>query len=120
MLEKLRNTDLADGQWGNAIELDGNQNVTSHFLHDGNRGSTINGWAASGGGRSIEVSNDPRTVVEELKNTFLTIIRQNSTFEAPAVTVNSYNRLAHRDEVFYALFGPENVPDWPGNLKKYQ
>jgi type IV pilus assembly protein PilY1 len=121
ILEKMRGTDFADDPaWGSAPELAGNQNVTSHFVYNGNVGNTINGYAIAGGGRAIEVTNDPRVLIEELKNTFLSIIRQNSTFEAPAVTVNSYNRLAHRDEVFFALFGPELTRDWPGNLKKYR
>ena len=51
VLRKLRNTDLADGQWGNTADLDGNQNVSSHFLYRGNVGNTMNGYADAGGGR---------------------------------------------------------------------
>ena len=120
VINKLRDTDLADGTWGRADDLSGTQNVTSHFIFNGNIANTINGYAVAGGGKAIEVSADPRSLVNELTDLFLSVIKQTSTFEAPAVTVNSYNRLTHRDEVYYALFGPELIQDWPGNLKKYK
>ena len=120
VLKRLYDTDLADGTWGHAIDLAGIQRVTSYFVYNGNVQNTMNGYAVAGGGDAIEVSNDPRQLVEKLKTTFLEIIRQNSTFEAPAVTVNSYNRLSHLDSLYYALFGPELVQKWPGNLKKYR
>ncbi len=41
-------------------------------------------------------------------------------FSAPAVTVNSFNRLQNRDDLYYALFRPENGPRWAGNLKRYR
>ena len=42
------------------------------------------------------------------------------TFVAPAVTVNSFNRLRHREDVYFAIFKPEDSPRWNGNLKKYK
>ena len=41
------------------------------------------------------------------------------TFVAPAVTVNAFNRLQSRDDIYYLLFRPEITPRWVGNLKKY-
>ena len=120
VIRELRSLDLGDGTWGTIPDLEGVQNVTSHFVFNGQGSNTFNSYALAGGGFAIEVADDPRQLVDQFLNLFKEILRQNSTFEAPAVTVNSYNRLAHRDELFYALFGPELVKDWPGNLKKYK
>ena len=39
---------------------------------------------------------------------------------APAVTINTFNRLSHRDELYFALFEPDDSPRWKGNLKRYK
>ena len=39
---------------------------------------------------------------------------------APAVSVNSFNELQHRDELYYAVFEPASSPKWQGNVKKYR
>lgn len=41
-------------------------------------------------------------------------------FSAPAVTVNAFNRLQNREDIYYALFRPESNPRWGGNVKKYR
>ncbi len=132
LIEWLNDNDMADGtsasptgpaidNGGSDIFLEGNQNVTSYFLYKGNVQNTMDGYAVKGGtGQAIEVTDDPEELIESLTSVFEEILRQNSTFEAPAVTVNSYTRLTHLDELFFALFGPEETPDWPGNLKKYK
>jgi type IV pilus assembly protein PilY1 len=114
--------DLADddGTYG-LTPRTGIQNVISYFLYKDVQANKVNGYAAAGGTTAaISVTSDPSAMIDELVNVFEAIKRQNSTFEAPAVTVNSYNRLTHRDELYYALFSPEQFPDWPGNLKKYK
>ena len=121
VIEWMANHDLADGKLGAAPEREGTQDVTSYFLYKGNVQNTMNGYAIAGGtGQALEITDDPQELIDNLTGIFKQILRQNSTFEAPAVTVNSYTRLTHRDELYYALFGPEDTPDWPGNLKKYK
>lgn len=44
----------------------------------------------------------------------------NDSFVAPAVAVNAFNRLQFRDDLYFALFQPENSPRWPGNIKKFK
>lgn len=60
----------------------------------------------------------------ELKNQltelFGEIIKNDSTFTAPAVSVNSYNKLQHNDELYYSVFSPEKNANWKGNLKRYR
>ncbi len=61
---------------------------------------------------------------DELRKAFEEIIaniaQTETTFVAPAVTVNTFNRLQHSDNIFYALFRPEDSTRWSGNLKKYK
>ena len=43
-----------------------------------------------------------------------------STFTAPAIAVSSYNSLQLSDNLFYAVFAPNNSGAWAGNLKHYK
>lgn len=59
----------------------------------------------------------------ELAGVFQNIIREilavDTTFVAPGATVNSFNRLTHRNEIYFSLFKPSSATRWPGNLKRY-
>ncbi|GAB6041023.1 PilC/PilY family type IV pilus protein [Endothiovibrio diazotrophicus] len=48
------------------------------------------------------------------------ILEKNTTYTAPAVSVNSFNRLTHRDELYFALFRPSGDAKWVGNIKRYK
>ena len=39
---------------------------------------------------------------------------------APAVSVNAFNELQHRDDLYYAVFEPNSSPRWQGNVKRYR
>ena len=43
-----------------------------------------------------------------------------TSFVAPGATVNQFNRLTHRNDIYFAVFKPEETPTWSGNLKKYE
>jgi type IV pilus assembly protein PilY1 len=43
-----------------------------------------------------------------------------SQVSAPAVTLNTYNKLQHRDDMYYAVFQPSASARWSGNIKKYR
>ena len=59
----------------------------------------------------------------ELTTVFQNIIREilsvDTTFVAPGATVNQFNRLAHRNEVYFSLFKPSDSTRWQGNMKRY-
>ena len=48
------------------------------------------------------------------------ILKQNTSFTSPAISVNALNRLVHNNELYYALFEPGVSDHWPGNIKRYQ
>lgn len=75
--------------------------------------------ARVGGGRyfsgtsQAEIANALNEILEE-------VLDINTTFAAPAVTVNTFNRLTNRNELYFALFRPDAGLRWEGNLKKYK
>ena len=75
--------------------------------------------AEAGGGEYFE-ANDTEGLTDALDSIFLRILSTDSTFTAPAVSVNAFNASEHRDDLFYALFRPDDNVKWAGNLKKYR
>jgi len=60
-----------------------------------------------------ELENALKDIVDDIKST-------NTTFVSPGVAVNTFNRLNHRDELYFSVFKPELRPEWAGNLKRYR
>ena len=105
--------------------LDGDQNITTYTIGFGDVGSGVSGAeflkdvAEAGGGDFFE-AGDSDDLVEVFKGIVADILDKNTTFVAPAVTINSYNRLSHLDQLYFALFQPSSEPLWPGNLKRFK
>jgi len=118
----LRDTDLADGSYNGGVSIEGQQNVISYFLVDPqHQNTTTNGYALAGGtGNALLLSEDPDELVATLSNIFRSVLSVSTTFVAPSVPVNVFNRAETADEVFMALFKADvnRLPSWPGNLKK--
>ena len=61
------------------------------------------------------------TELNEAFQKILTSVEQTSTtFVAPTVSVNAFNSLQNKNEIYYALFEPNLYPRWYGNVKKYK
>ncbi|RBP52656.1 pilus assembly protein [Arenicella xantha] len=65
------------------------------------------------------------TDLQGLESVFRSILdgisnADSDVFSAPAVTVNAFNRLQNKEDIYYALFKPENNSRWDGNVKKYK
>jgi type IV pilus assembly protein PilY1 len=122
VVEYMKDADLGDGTYGVVPDLEGTQNVVSYFIVDPTKiNITTNGYASAGGtGVALALSTDPSELIETLNNLFKSILSVSTTFVAPSVPVNVFNRAQIVDEVFMALFqADENgFPLWEGNLKK--
>jgi type IV pilus assembly protein PilY1 len=74
--------------------------------------------ATAGGGQAFQANDLP-----ELKGAFesilASVVKTNSTFTAPTVAVNAFNRTQTLSDLFVAVFQPSAGRHWPGNLKKY-
>ncbi|MGX1202529.1 pilus assembly protein [Marinobacter sp. MBR-105] len=98
---------------------DGDQTITTYTVGFNINDPLLAKTATAGGGKYY-LAND----AEELANAFNDIVRAvldtSSTFVAPGVAVNSFNRLSHFDALYYSVFEPDTRPLWQGNLKRYK
>ncbi len=82
--------------------------------------------ASKGNGRCYTTSVSSATtgcistdnLAEAFQASLREIIKRTSTFVSPSVAVNSFNRTKSMDDVYYAMFLPDESPSWQGNLKK--
>jgi type IV pilus assembly protein PilY1 len=122
IIEYMNRTDLAD-------TVAGDQKVVSYFFGDprftGGDGRKLDGYAQAGGtGYARELSEDPDKLVADLQNVFDQILSVSTTFTAAALPINSFDRAQLREDVFLALFQPQNKAFpadnryWWGNVKK--
>jgi len=80
--------------------------------------TVLKAQSAVGGGKYFNANT-----VDELVAAFTTItndiLEKDTSFVAPSIAANAFNRLFSRDEVFFGLFEPAEQPRWDGNIKKY-
>ncbi len=122
MIRFMANTDLADGSFGNAPNLDGDQTVTSYFLVDPTKiNKTTMGYAQAGKTVTpLPLSDDPAALIATLQDIFQQILSVSTTFVAASIPVNVFNRAEIIDNIYLALFQPDESarPYWVGNVKK--
>jgi type IV pilus assembly protein PilY1 len=122
VIDYMNDADLADGTYGTVADHEGLQNVISYFIVDPTKiNVTTNSYANAGGtGTALALSDDPGELIETLNNILKSILSVSTTFVAPSVPVNVFNRSQVVNEVFMALFEAEEngFPLWSGNLKK--
>ena len=122
VIRYLKDADLGDGTYGTVSNLGGLQNVTSYFIVDPTKlNTTTHGYASAGGtGAALPLSTDPDELIKTLTSLFKSILSVSTTFVSPSVPVNVFNRTQVVNEVFLALFDPDENgnPLWNGNLKK--
>ena len=103
------------------------QNVTSYWI---GFGSDVAGGAAldylnrtaqagSGGQHNAFLANDAETLTTVLTGLALQILQTSTTFTAPTVAVNAFNRTRSLSDLYVSVFQPTADRHWPGNLKKY-
>jgi len=99
--------------------LPGKQSVITNTIGFNHVDPFLNTLALNGNGRYYQANN-----VDDLKSSFEDLFTEvqeiNTSFVAPGATVNQSNRLAHRNDIYFALFQPNQRPNWSGNLKQYE
>lgn len=109
-----------------ATGIEGNQNVQTYIIAFGanvasatTAGAFMRDVAAEGGGTAYNAADS-----DELQEVFTNITNQvlnvGTTFTTASVSVNAFNRTASRNELYYAMFSPQDRLRWDGNLKKYK
>ena len=91
--------------------------IASQELKDGQQ--LLWDTADKGGGRFIEAKNEA-DLVRALNQLVSEILKVNSTFSSPAVSVNAFNRATNLEDLYFTLFKPADGEHWEGNLKKFK
>jgi type IV pilus assembly protein PilY1 len=74
---------------------------------------------ATNGHGSFFSAVNANELTSALQGTLIDILSVTTAFSAPALSVNAFNTLFNRDEVYLALFKPQSLQRWNGNIKKY-
>ena len=96
--------------------------VTTHtigFAANATANNFLNQLAIQGGG-GFYTADDSTSLLDAFNSIINNVKDVNTSFVSPGIAVNQYNRLKHDDELYFALFRPDEGTDWDGNLKKYR
>ncbi len=74
--------------------------------------------AATNGGGVYYDATDPTQLGSSLQEAITSILTVNTSFTAPSVATNSFDRTETIDSAYYAMFEPSSRARWSGNLKK--
>jgi type IV pilus assembly protein PilY1 len=111
--------ELAERMQGDVSSLTGNQKITTHTIGFNFSSNWLQDIATRGGGAYKE-ADDAASLVAEIEAILSDVLKTDTSFVAPVAAINQFNRLTNLDEVYFAVFRPDEVPRWPGNLKKYK
>jgi type IV pilus assembly protein PilY1 len=105
--------------------LDGSQTVATSFIafgNDPNLATAFNQYltpaATRGGGRAY-TAGDLASLETVLTSITSGILDEASTFTAPTVAVNAFNRTQTLSDLYISVFEPSTNFHWPGNVKKF-
>ena len=98
--------------------LPGLQNVTTYTIGFAVDLPLLKSTAERGGGEYF-LADDTSSLASVLTEIVLSILDDATTFTAPSVPVNAFNRTQNLNDVFVSVFEPSGTMHWPGNLKKY-
>jgi type IV pilus assembly protein PilY1 len=106
-------------------DITGNQRVTTYFIGFGEEvaksASFMNKVAIAGGTGHAYTQNDSAGLAATLEEIFTQVQdAADTTFVAPAVSVNAFNRSQNLNELYVSVFSPSKNMHWAGNLKKYR
>ncbi len=115
LAEYLYETDLSD-----VHEKD--QNIKSYWIGFGKdvAGSTLLQSTANRGGGLFYNANDTEGLTAVLSATLKNIANETTTFVAPSVSVNAFNRTQTLSDLYVSVFKPNTNLRWLGNIKKYR
>ncbi len=74
--------------------------------------------AARRGGGLYYTANSAEDLAAAFHGAITAILSTAGSFTAPSVAVDTFTRTESRNEVFFAMFEPQEGTDWPGNIKK--
>jgi type IV pilus assembly protein PilY1 len=100
-----------DDRWQN-----GEQRVITYTIGFLTDQDLLRDTAEFGGGTYFTAYN-AHELADAFQATLTEILSSNTSFAAPAVAVDAYNRTKSLNAEYIAMFRPSSRPRWPGNLK---
>jgi len=85
--------------------------------------NVVDSWLqdmATAGGGSYKTATNSADLLTAFQDIQGDIIKEAVTFSNTSVTLSSGNQLNHNDNLYYALFTPNELTSWRGNLKHYK
>lgn len=102
-----------------STDLYGPQNVSTFTIGFAIDLPLLEETARRGGGQYF-TAEDTGSLTSALTKITVSILDQASSFTAPSVPVNAFNRTQNLDDIFVSVFNPSSTVHWPGNVKKYK
>ena len=112
LAEYMATTDLAP-------DVPGINTVTTYTIGFNADIPALTQMAMVGNGAYFQNSS-ASALATDLKTIVGQAVAGTRSFAAPAISVDQSTRLSHRDDMYLALFEPDNKPRWAGNLKRYR
>ena len=102
--------------------LAGDQRVTTFTVGFGPEvaGSAALRNTAIGAGGDFYEANDTASLSTAFAALTRDILAFNTSFTAPAVSVNAFNRTQNLNDLYVTVFRPSETYFWDGNIKKYK
>ncbi len=95
------------------------QTVTTHTIAFNLNSTFLDNLAGEGGG-SYKTATDAASLATAFDDLFNDVLKNPTSFVSPSLSVNAFNKLFNRDEVYFSLFSPQLQTAWPGNVKKFK
>jgi type IV pilus assembly protein PilY1 len=106
-------------------DVTGDQKVVTYLIGFGDEvaksATFMKKVAVAGGTDQPYTQNDAAGLTATLEEIFTSVQSgADTTFVAPAVSVNAFNRSQNLNELYVSVFAPSKLTHWAGNLKKYR
>lgn len=76
--------------------------------------------AGGSGAEGFKAAGNASELVSAFQAITGEVLEDPTSFVSPSLSVNAFNKLFNRDEVYFSLFSPQLQVRWPGNVKKFK
>lgn len=97
----------------------GKQNISTYTIGFNINSTYLKSISSAGGGQYFQADSSAQ-LVDVFQAILGDVLSVDTSFVAPGATVNQFNRLTHRNDIYFGLFKPATNPVWQGNLKRYE
>jgi|AZIH01.1.fsa_nt_gi type IV pilus assembly protein PilY1 len=97
----------------------GQQKVSTYTVGFKTDQTLLSDTAKAGNGQYL-LADDAATLTTALQKVVDDVLARSTTYVAPGIAVNTFDRLNHLNMLYYALFQSDKGAIWNGNLKRYK